>query len=217
MTATLGPLPRCCRRSMASVFSRQRRAGLVLRARGGRRRLMRRGKSENMGGPLLLRHARDEPGFVRCHFPPEKFRGTRTKSADAERPRAARRGPVSTTTRAECAIPAAGMVKAVHFDGSRPSARSGIVVSRIEIYKIVADDLGFVAHAQHEAAKVEDVRMFHDVQKDWIRADRRYWPRAKFARLLGPGTEAAIRHEDMNFWDVQRYPCGGAPTPRRRY
>ena len=93
-------------------------------------------------------------------------------------------------------LPVTGMIDAVHFDRVGLQLDSDVAVPGIEIQKVVADDLALVAHAQHEAAKAKAGIVFHDVEKDRIRADRYHWLWPKFGHLLEPGAETVAQDED---------------------
>ena len=94
----------------------------------------------------------------------------------------------------------------MHFDRVGLQLDRDVAVSRIEIEKVVADDLALVAHAQHEPAKAKVRIVPHDMEKDRIRADRHHRLRAKFGHLLEPGAKAAAEDEDRNFCDIQWHP-----------
>ena len=98
------------------------------------------------------------------------------------------------------------MVDAVHFDGIGLQLDRDIAVPGVEIQKVIADDFALVAHAQHKPAKPEARIMFHNVEKNRVRADRHHRLRPKFRHLLKPGAEAATKDEDRNFRDIQCHP-----------
>ena len=81
-------------------------------------------------------------------------------------------------------LPVAGVIDAVHLDGVGLEFDRHIAVHLIEIQKVVADDLALVAHALHKPAKAEAGIMFHDVEKDRVRADRHHRLRAKFGHFF---------------------------------
>src|SRR3984893_7878363 len=110
-------------------------------------------------------------------------------------------------------LPVAGVIDAVHLDGVGLELDRHVAVHLIEIQKVVANDLALVAHAQHEPAKAEARIMFHDVEKDRVRADRHHRLRAKVGHFFAPRAEPAAKNKDGYFRNIQCRPPPHRPAP----